>query len=74
MKTIEVEEVSSQIIRLIAEVGKGEDFVIVQDNKPVAKLVPIEPQKKRPQFGSARGMFTLSPDFNDPLEDFEEYM
>lgn len=29
-------------------------------------------EKPRPQFGSARGMFTLTPDFDDPITDFEE--
>lgn len=28
----------------------------------------------RPQFGNARGQVTLSDDFNEPLEDFAEYM
>ena len=35
-------------------------------------------QKKRhtgkAQFGSGKGMFTITPDFDDPLEDFKEYM
>jgi hypothetical protein len=34
-----------------------------------------EPKKKnRPVFGSAKGFFILSPDFDEPLEDFKEYM
>lgn len=28
--------------------------------------------KPRPQFGSAKGMFTVAPDFDDPLTDFEK--
>ncbi|MDQ2799061.1 MAG: DUF2281 domain-containing protein [Armatimonadota bacterium] len=27
--------------------------------------------KPRPQFGSAKGMFTLSPDFDEPIRDLE---
>ncbi len=30
--------------------------------------------KPRPQFGSAKGMFWMSDDFDSPLEDFEECM
>lgn len=30
--------------------------------------------KPRRQFGSAKGLFTTPDDFNEPLEDFEEYM
>lgn len=31
-------------------------------------------QGPRPRFGSARGMITMSDDFDEPLEDFAEYM
>ena len=37
--------------------------------KPVVKAV-----EKRPVFGSAKGTFVMSPDFDEPLEDFKEYM
>ncbi len=37
-----------------------------------AQPLPPEDQKPRPRFGSAKGMFTLSPDFDDPITDFEE--
>ena len=30
--------------------------------------------KKHPKAGCMQGTFTLSPDFNVPLEDFNEYM
>lgn len=29
-------------------------------------------KKPCPQFGSAKGMFTLSPDFDTPMEDFQD--
>lgn len=32
-----------------------------------------ENDKRRPRFGSAKGTFGLSPDFDEPLEDFNEY-
>jgi hypothetical protein len=36
--------------------------------------VPISVTKPRPQFGSAKGLIKMSDDFDEPLEDFEEYM
>lgn len=30
--------------------------------------------ERKPVFGSANGAFTLSPDFNKPLDDFKDYM
>ena len=32
------------------------------------------PPKPKPQFGSARGLITIGPDFDEPLEDFKPYM
>lgn len=29
---------------------------------------------KKPRFGSGKGMFVIAPDFDEPLEDFNEYM
>ena len=34
-----------------------------------------EPEKiKERKFGCAKGLFTMSPDFDEPLEDFKEYI
>lgn len=33
-----------------------------------------EPLEARPQFGSAKGLIWMSPDFEEPLEDFKDYM
>jgi len=49
------------------------------DEKDIAELGTIqlntnENKKKVPEFGCAKGMFVMSEDFNEPLEDFKEYM
>ena len=49
----------------------GEEIVITQDDKPVAKISPIPKPLKR---GSAKGKVWMSDDFNEPLEDFKKYM
>ena len=35
---------------------------------------PETPPKKYRQAGTMRGMFTMSDDFDDPLEDLKDYM
>jgi len=30
--------------------------------------------KRVPKFGCAKGMFVMAPDFDEPLDDFKEYM
>lgn len=58
---------------LIESVMKGEEIVFTQNDLPVAKLVAVRQEKPQPQFGSAKGLFTLSENFDAPLEDFDEY-
>ena len=62
-----------QLADLIDSVIKGEEVVFTQNNLPIAKLVAVRQEKPRPQFGSAKGLFTMAEDFNEPLEDFDEY-
>ena len=31
-------------------------------------------QHKKPRFGSAKGLFTIKPDFDEPLDDFKDYV
>ena len=33
-----------------------------------------EIKKKKPKFGCAKGQIYISPDFDEPLDDFNEYM
>ena len=30
--------------------------------------------KKKPRFGSGKGMFVMKPDFDEPVDDFKEFM
>ena len=45
--------------------------MIARDNKPLVKLVPVA-VKTRVQ-GTAKGVVTIAPDFDAPLDDFADY-
>ena len=34
----------------------------------------LQKKKNTPKFGSAKGLIKMSPDFDEPLDDFKEYM
>ncbi|MBT9544407.1 MAG: DUF2281 domain-containing protein [Candidatus Sericytochromatia bacterium] len=40
----------------------------------MGKYARTPPPPKRPQFGSAKGFYKTTEDFDAPLEDFAEYM
>jgi Antitoxin of toxin-antitoxin stability system len=74
MHQINVEEAKSTLPDLIDAAINGEEIVIAKDDQHIVKLVPISRAKPHPQFGSAKGLISISDDFNEPLEDFAEYM
>ena len=75
MYRIELERAKAEIESVLQTALDGEEIIITQNEQPVLKLVPIPAAKpRRRQSGSARGMITISDDFDEPLEDFAEYM
>ncbi len=38
------------------------------------KIGDVDKPKTKRQFGYAKGFFKMAPDFDEPLEDFKEYM
>lgn len=74
MYEVGLEEAKVKLVDLIEAALRGEEVFIVTNSKPVVQLIPIKKKKRRPQFGSARGLIHMTDDFDAPLEDFEEYM
>ncbi|MBN9556007.1 MAG: type II toxin-antitoxin system Phd/YefM family antitoxin [Alphaproteobacteria bacterium] len=68
-----IHEAKTQLSRLIARAEAGEEIIIARDDKPVAKLVPMETVKRRPKFGAMKGVWPALPDsfFFDPLPEDE---
>ncbi len=71
MKTVNVHEAKAHLSEYLAAVERGEEVVIARRNKPVARLVAVEPEKpkKRRPFGLAKGMGHVPDYFNEPLDD-----
>jgi antitoxin (DNA-binding transcriptional repressor) of toxin-antitoxin stability system len=74
MQQVSLEEAKSQLPDLIDAAVGGEEIIIAKDPQHLVKLVPVLTTKPRPQFGSAKGLITMSDDFDEPLKDFEEYL
>lgn len=74
MYQVSVEKTSAvQLSDLIDSVINGEEVVFTQNDLPIAKLVAVRREKPRPQFGSAKSLFEMAEDFNEPIADFDEY-
>ena len=66
MTVFTVHQAKSQLSRLLALVGKGEEVVIARGNEPVARIVPFESAKPR-RPGALKGKIALTPAFFEPL-------
>jgi antitoxin (DNA-binding transcriptional repressor) of toxin-antitoxin stability system len=67
-------EAATRLQELVDAAIDGEEVIICIDDRPAIKLVPIESIEPRPKFGSAKGLIWMSDDFDEPLEEFREYM
>lgn len=77
MMQVTVHQAKTQLSRLIEKALQGEEIVIARRSEPVVRLQPVANRRKRGDraFGSMKGLVQyMAPDFNDPLEDFREYM
>ncbi len=74
MYEVSVDKMPSVLLPdLINSVVNGEEVIFTQDNLAIAKLVGIPKEKPTPKFGSAKGLFVMAADFNEPLTDLDEY-
>jgi prevent-host-death family protein len=64
MRQINIHEAKTQLSKLISA---GEEVIIARYGEPVARLVPIRPPAAKRAPGSARGKFTVPPEFFEPL-------
>jgi len=71
---VKLDEAKARLADLIEAAIKGEEVFILKNDHPVVQLVPLEPPKRHPRFGSAKGLVVMAEDFDAPLEDFSEYM
>ncbi len=60
MPTVSISNAKTRLSALIQAVERGEEVVITNRNRPVARLVPVAPPRERPVFGSAKAAFERS--------------
>ena len=75
MKAITIHQAKTHFSKLIQQAESGKEVIIARGKQPVAKLVPIGPPAAKRGMGWAQGeSFWMSEDFDEPLEDFKDYM
>ena len=74
MSSVTIEEAHDKLKELIHNLGPGDEVLITENDRPVAKLVPAPPERPRPLPGRCKGMLTIIVEDEEHLEHFKEYM
>ncbi len=65
---VNIYEAKTRFSELVEQASRGETIVIAKSGTPIAKLVPLTDQPKgKIKFGTMKGEFVESDDFDDPL-------
>lgn len=74
MQIIDIEQAKTSLNDLLDAAIQGQEIILTRDAQPVARLIALVHERRRPRFGSAKGRIRIAEDFDAPLADFEEYM
>jgi prevent-host-death family protein len=75
MTTVTLEEAQAKLPEIIERLLPGEEITITDHGKPVAQVKRAERTSWPCKAGSCRNPgFWMAPDFDEPLEEFREYM
>lgn len=85
MRTVTLPEAHAQLADLIRCLTPGDVVTITDNNRPVARLIPVAatvplpPRPRPPVTGSPEpgryaGRLIIPDDFNEPLEELREYV
>ena len=69
MQTFNIHDANAHFSRLVEAASAGEEIVITNAGRPVARLVPITHSCVERKFGALTGQVRTAEDFDAPLAD-----
>ena len=72
---VNIHEAKTQLSKLIQAAVNGKEVIIARGNKPVVRLEVLSEAKGERKIGNAKDLLVfMTNDFDEPLDDFNEYM
>lgn len=78
---VSVAELKAGLSAILKKAAEGEEVVVTRHGKPLVKISEAQPDpedlvaRRRAFMGSLKGKgFWMADDFDEPLEDFKDYM
>ena len=65
MEQVNVHQAKTHLSRLLERVAEGEEIIIAKSGRPMARLVPMPSEPRRP--GRLKGKIRMADDFDAPL-------
>ena len=66
-------EAKTQLSALVEQARGGDEVILMNRGKPVAKIVAIAQARKVRKFGTLKGKLILRPGWDRPIDDFKDY-
>jgi len=67
MAVFNVHDAKTNLSRLLERAAQGEEIIIAKSGRPVAKLIRVAAEPRRP--GRLKGRIRVAPGFDEPLPD-----
>jgi prevent-host-death family protein len=69
MRIVNIHAAKTHLSQLVEQAAAGEEIIIAKSGKPVARLCPLDEQKKPRVLGRLRGQIVVPDDFDTLCED-----
>jgi antitoxin (DNA-binding transcriptional repressor) of toxin-antitoxin stability system len=72
---VNIHEAKTQLSKLIQAAVNGKQVIIARGNKPVVRLEVLPEARSERKIGNAKGLIlSMADDFDEPLDDFKDYI
>ena len=72
---VNIHEAKTQLSKLIQAALSGKQVIIARGNKPVVRLEVLPEARGKRKIGNAKGLvLKMADDFDEPIDDFRDYM
>jgi antitoxin (DNA-binding transcriptional repressor) of toxin-antitoxin stability system len=67
IRTMTVRDIQTHLPQILSMISAGDEVIISENDKPLAKIVPIQKKGDKRVAGLNKGKIQVSPDFDDDL-------
>ena len=72
---VNIHEAKTQLSKLIQAAVNGKQVIIARGNKPIVRLEVLPETRSHRKIGNPKGLIlSMADDFDEPLNDFKDYM